>query len=69
MGYLEKYLDRKKGREECDFDIPEYNYIFKDSYGLMIYQEGVMILAQEMSDFTDIEVDVLRKAVDIKNSV
>ena len=67
MGYLDKYLDRKKGLEECDFDIPEYNYIFKDTYGLMIYQEGVMILAQEMSDFTDIEVDVLRKAVDIKN--
>ena len=67
MGYLEKYLDRKKGREECDFDIPEYNYIFKDSYGLMIYQEGVMILAQEMSDFTDIEVDVLRKAIGKKN--
>ena len=67
MGYLDKYLDRKKGLEECDFDIPEYNYIFKDTYGLMIYQEGVMILAQEMSDFTDIEVDVLRKAVGKKS--
>lgn len=67
MGYLEKYLDRVKGLEDCDFDIIEYNHIFKDTYGLMIYQEGVMILAQEMSGFTDIEVDVLRKAIGKKN--
>lgn len=67
MGYLEKYLNRKRGIEDCIFDIPQYNHLFADTYGLMIYQEGLMNLSKEMSDFTDVEADVLRKAVGKKN--
>lgn len=67
MGALDKYLARKTGKEDATFDIPKYHHIFKDTYGLLIYQEQLMILAAEMCGFNDIETDVLRKAVGKKD--
>jgi DNA polymerase-3 subunit alpha len=67
MGALDKYLARKNGRESAVFDVPKYHYIFKDTYGLLVYQEQLMILAADMCGFDDIETDVLRKAVGKKD--
>lgn len=67
MGALDKYLARKTGKENAMFDVPKYHHIFKDTYGLLIYQEQLMILAAEMCGFNDIETDVLRKAVGKKD--
>ena len=67
MGALESYIARKKGLESNIFTIPEYNYIFEDTYGLLIYQEQLMRLASDMCGFDDIETDALRKAVGKKD--
>jgi DNA polymerase-3 subunit alpha len=68
MGYLEKYIARRSGNQPAVFVLPDYHYIFQDTYGLMIYQEQFMILARDMSGFSDIRVDVLRKAVGKKDA-
>jgi DNA polymerase-3 subunit alpha len=60
------YVSRRHGSQTSTFPIPEYDYIFKDTYGLLVFQEQLMILAKDMCGFTDVEADDLRKAVDIK---
>lgn len=67
MGALDKYLARKLGQEKCTFNVPEFDYIFKDTYGLLIYQEQLIRLSEDMCGFTDIESDDLRKAVGKKD--
>lgn len=67
MGALDMYLARKNGNESRTFKIPEYDYIFKDTYGLLIYQEQLIRLAADMCGFNDIETDTLRKAVGKKD--
>ena len=44
-------------------DLPKYDYIFKDVYGELIFQEGFLQLSMDMCGFTEIEADKLRKAV------
>lgn len=68
MGALETYLKRIKNRNEnWEFEIPEFSHIFKDTYGLLVYQEQLMRLSREMCGFNDIEADELRKAVGKKD--
>lgn len=67
MGALEHYIARKHGHETPEFAIREYNYIFEDTYGLLVYQEQLMRLAADMCSFDDIETDELRKAVGKKD--
>ena len=67
MGALEEYTANKLSPNPPDFLIPEYNYIFSETYNIIIYQEQVMQLAKDMCGFTDIETDVLRKAVGKKD--
>ncbi len=61
------YVARKNGKQASSFPIPEYDYIFKETYGLLVFQEQLMILAKDMCGFNDIEADVLRKAVGKKD--
>lgn len=67
MGALDKYLARKLGEERSTFNVPEFDYIFRDTYGLLIYQEQLIRLSEDMCGFTDIESDDLRKAVGKKD--
>lgn len=69
MGALEEYIKRKADSTGASskFEIPEYNYIFEKTYGLLIYQEQLMQLAKDMCGFNDIDADVLRKAVGKKD--
>ena len=64
MGYDKLFIDRKHNPESSkDFDIPKYNHLFRETYGLGIYQEQYMILLQEMCGFDPIKTDVWRKGV------
>lgn len=63
----EMYIQAKNGEISSEFAIPQYKHIFENTYGLIIYQEQVMQLAIEMSGFTDIRADTLRKAVGKKD--
>jgi DNA polymerase-3 subunit alpha len=63
MEYIPNYVDRKHGREAVSFDLPEMEEHLKETYGITVYQEQVMLLAQKLAGFTKGDADVLRKAM------
>lgn len=63
MAYIPNYIDRKHGRETISYDLPEMEEILKETYGITVYQEQVMLLAQRIAGFSKGDADVLRKAM------
>ena len=63
MEYIPKFIDRKHGREEITYDLPEMEEHLKETYGITVYQEQVMLLSQKLANFTKGEADNLRKAM------
>ncbi|MGZ5135391.1 MAG: DNA polymerase III subunit alpha, partial [Flavitalea sp.] len=63
MAYIPNYIDRKHGREKIVYDTPEVEEFLKDTYGITVYQEQVMLLAQKLAGFSKGDADVLRKAM------
>src|SRR5258706_7014727 len=63
MAYIPNYIDRKHGREPITYDLPEMEEILKETYGITVYQEQVMLLAQKLAGFSKGDADVLRKAM------
>ncbi len=57
------YVERKHGRQEVEYDHPELESILGDTYGIMVYQEQVMQVAQQIAGFSMAEADGLRKAM------
>lgn len=67
MAYIPQYVDRKHGREAVVYDLPEMSEFLEETYGITVYQEQVMLLAQKIAGFTKGEADVLRKAMGKKD--
>jgi len=67
MEYIPNYIDRKHGREVVSYDLPEMEEFLQESYGITVYQEQVMLLAQKLAGFTKGDADVLRKAMGKKD--
>ncbi|HEU4471130.1 MAG TPA: DNA polymerase III subunit alpha [Flavisolibacter sp.] len=67
MAYIPKYVDRKHGTEEVTYDLPEMEEYLKETYGITVYQEQVMLLAQKLAGFSKGDADVLRKAMGKKD--
>ena len=63
MDYIPSFIARKNGREEISYDIPCMEKYLKDTYGITVYQEQVMLLSRQLADFTRGESDALRKAM------
>ena len=63
MDYIPDFIDRKLGREPIEYDIPVMEKYLKDTYGITVYQEQVMLLSRLLADFTRGESDTLRKAM------
>jgi DNA polymerase-3 subunit alpha len=63
MEYIPSFIKRKHGYEKIIYDLPEMEEILKDTYGITVYQEQVMLLSQKIGDFTKGEADILRKAM------
>lgn len=63
MAYIPNYIDRKHGREKIIYDVPEVEEYLRDTYGITVYQEQVMLLAQKLAGFSKGDADVLRKAM------
>ena len=63
MEYIPSFIDRKHGREEITYDLPEMKEYLKETYGITVYQEQVMLLSQKLANFTKGEADGLRKAM------
>lgn len=63
MAYIPNYIHRKHGSEPVTYDLPEMEEYLKDTYGITVYQEQVMLLSQKLANFTKGEADTLRKAM------
>ncbi|MFV0397482.1 MAG: DNA polymerase III subunit alpha [Bacteroidales bacterium] len=63
MDYIPSFIARKHGREEISYDIPEMERYLKDTYGITVYQEQVMLLSRQLGGFTRGQSDELRKAM------
>ncbi|MCB0604029.1 MAG: DNA polymerase III subunit alpha [Saprospiraceae bacterium] len=67
MEYIPSYINRKHGIEEVVYDIPEMEEILKETFGITVYQEQVMLLSQHLAGFSKGDADVLRKAMGKKD--
>jgi len=63
MDYIPSYINRKHGKEEIIYDIPDMEAYLRDTYGITVYQEQVMLLSQLLAGFTKGQADSLRKAM------
>lgn len=63
MDYIPSFIARKNGKEEIKYDIPCMEKYLKDTYGITVYQEQVMLLSRQLANFTRGESDALRKAM------
>ncbi|MBO5915739.1 MAG: DNA polymerase III subunit alpha, partial [Bacteroidales bacterium] len=63
MDYIPDFIDRKHGRKPIEYDIPIMEKYLKDTYGITVYQEQVMLLSRLLANFTRGESDSLRKAM------
>ncbi len=74
MAYIPQFIRRKHGEEPITYPIPVMEKYLKDTYGITVYQEQVMLLSRLLADFTRGESDALRKAmgkkkIDIVNAM
>src|SRR6185436_2308521 len=67
MAYIPDYIERKHARQQIHYDLPEMEEILRDTYGITVYQEQVMLLSQKLAGFGKGEADVLRKAMGKKD--
>jgi DNA polymerase-3 subunit alpha len=63
MDYIPQYQRRANGQEDIPSLHPVYDEVTKETFGIMVYQEQVMIIAQRMAGYSKGEADVLRKAI------
>ncbi|MEE9272269.1 MAG: DNA polymerase III subunit alpha [Robiginitomaculum sp.] len=67
MKNIDSYIDRKYGREEITYPHPSLEEILKETYGIIIYQEQVMQIAQVLSGYSLGDADILRRAMGKKD--
>ncbi|MCA0363719.1 MAG: DNA polymerase III subunit alpha [Spirosomataceae bacterium] len=63
IAYIPNFINRKHGREQIHYDLPEMEEYLSDTYGITVYQEQVMLLSQKLGNFSKGDADVLRKAM------
>src|SRR5690554_3564537 len=63
LEYIPSFIRRKNGEEPIEYDLPVMEKYLKETYGITVYQEQVMLLSQELAGFTKGDADVLRKAM------
>ena len=63
MEFIPDFLGRKDGRVPLDYDVPEMEPILAETYGIMLYQEQIMQVAQKVAGFTLGGADILRRAI------
>lgn len=63
LAYIPNFIDRKHGKEAITYDLPEMQEYLEETYGITVYQEQVMLLAQKLAGFSKGDADVLRKAM------
>jgi DNA polymerase-3 subunit alpha len=62
-GLIPKFINRKHGREEIEYDSQILQPILNETYGIMVYQEQIMKIAQDMAGYSLGQADLLRRAM------
>lgn len=65
--YIPNFIRRKHGQEPVTYDLADMEEYLKDTYGITVYQEQVMLLSQKLAGFSKGDADVLRKAMGKKD--
>jgi len=63
ISLIPEYIARKQGKSKIEYLHPKLKEILKETYGLLVFQESLMLIAQNLAGFSLAEADVLRKAV------
>src|SRR5690606_3606360 len=63
MEYIPSFVTRKHGTEPITYDLEAGEEYLKETYGITVYQEQVMLLSQKLAGFSEGDADVLRKAM------
>ena len=67
-GMIDDFIDRKHGRKEIAYDLPELKEILEETYGVIVYQEQVMQIANRLAGYSLGEADILRRAMGKKKA-
>jgi DNA polymerase-3 subunit alpha len=67
-GVVDDYINRKHGRVEIKYELPQMEPVLKETYGVIAYQEQVMRLASELAGFSLGQADELRRAMGKKDA-
>ncbi len=67
MSMIDDFIDRKHGRKEVTYEVPEMKEILEETYGVMVYQEQVMQMANTLAGYSLGDADLLRRAMGKKN--
>jgi DNA polymerase-3 subunit alpha len=62
-GFVDDFIERKQGRKQITYDLPELKPILEETYGIVIYQEQVMQIAQHIAGYSLGQADLLRRAM------
>jgi DNA polymerase III subunit alpha len=62
-GMIDYFIDRKHGRKKIEYELPELEEILKDTFGVIVYQEHVMQIANRLAGYSMGEADLLRRAM------
>jgi DNA polymerase III subunit alpha len=63
LEYIPDYIARKHGRQEVTYDLPDMEEYLKETFGICVFQEQIMLLSQKLAGFSKGDADVLRKAM------
>lgn len=63
MAWIDDFIKRKKGEQKFTYELPQLKDILDETYGIFIYQEQVMMVANSVANFTMGQADILRKAM------
>jgi DNA polymerase-3 subunit alpha len=66
-GMIDDFISRKHGKKKVAYDLPELKEILEETYGVILYQEQVMQIANRLAGFSLGEADILRRAMGKKN--
>lgn len=63
LEYIPDYIARKHGRQAVSYDLPDMEEYLKETFGICVFQEQIMLLSQKLAGFSKGDADVLRKAM------
>ncbi len=66
-GMIDDFIKRKKGKTPVKYELPQLKEILDETYGVILYQEQVMRIANKLANFSLGQADILRKAMGKKN--